>query len=153
MTREEAIDWLKHIQQLYSDVEDEFDALIKAIEALEQTDHDGCKDCRYEVNDEFEEPCKDCKQNYTDKWTPRPKMTKNEAIAILKRHDNYGTPFDEAIEMAIEALEDRPRGEWVQNDNGTWSCSLCHSWLHDEQHNYARYCLFCGAEMRGENDG
>lgn len=38
-------------------------------------------------------------------------------------------------------------GHWIENDNGTYSCSECHSWIPNEQHYYARYCLFCGAKM------
>lgn len=38
-------------------------------------------------------------------------------------------------------------GHWIRNDNGTYSCSECHSWVPNEQHYYARYCLFCGAKM------
>lgn len=42
------------------------------------------------------------------------------------------------------------KGHWVQNDNGTWSCSNCQSWIPNEQHYYARFCLHCGADMREE---
>ena len=42
------------------------------------------------------------------------------------------------------------KGHWVQNDNGTWSCSNCQSWILNEQHYYARFCLHCGADMREE---
>ena len=38
-------------------------------------------------------------------------------------------------------------GHWIENDNGTYSCSECHSWIPNEQHHYARYCLHCGAKM------
>lgn len=38
-------------------------------------------------------------------------------------------------------------GRWIRNDNGTYSCSECKSWIPNEQHYYARYCLFCGAKM------
>ena len=43
-------------------------------------------------------------------------------------------------------------GEWIKNDNGTYSCSLCQSWIPKEQYYYARYCLHCGADMRGETE-
>ena len=43
-------------------------------------------------------------------------------------------------------------GHWVRNDNGTYSCSECQSWIPNEQHYYARYCLFCGAKMGGERE-
>ena len=38
-------------------------------------------------------------------------------------------------------------GRWIRNDNGTYSCSECKSWIPNEQYYYARYCLFCGAKM------
>ena len=46
----------------------------------------------------------------------------------------------------IQALPSAQRkGKWIQNDNGTYSCSLCHSWIPEEQYHYARFCLYCGA--------
>ena len=50
---------------------------------------------------------------------------------------------------AVDAVEVR-HGRWRQNDNGTWSCSECSSWIPDEQHYYARFCLHCGARMGGK---
>ena len=44
----------------------------------------------------------------------------------------------------------RMRGGWIRNDNGTYSCSICQSWIPEEQHYYAQYCLHCGADMREE---
>ena len=38
-------------------------------------------------------------------------------------------------------------GRWIRNDNGTYSCSECKSWIPNEQYYYARYCLYCGAKM------
>ena len=43
-------------------------------------------------------------------------------------------------------------GYWIDNSNKTWSCSICQSWIPDEQHSYARYCLHCGAEMDLKED-
>lgn len=48
------------------------------------------------------------------------------------------------------AQPERKRGKWIQNNNGTYSCSLCHSWIPEEQYYYAQFCLYCGADMRGE---
>ena len=47
---------------------------------------------------------------------------------------------------------DRPTGHWIKNDNGTFSCSNCQSWIPEEQHHYARYCLYCGARMESEEE-
>lgn len=45
-------------------------------------------------------------------------------------------------------VRENVKGEWNKNDNGTYSCSVCQSWIPEEQHCYARYCLYCGAEMK-----
>ena len=87
-------------------------------------------------------------------------MTRQEAIADIKHAVNWAKENDESwcdgveigsLELAIEALEQpgRKTGKWKKNDNGTYSCSLCQSWIPSEQHYYARYCLYCGAKMEG----
>lgn len=55
--------------------------------------------------------------------------------------------FDIADAPTIE-LSGQKKGQWIRNDNGTYSCSVCQSWIPKEQHHYARYCLYCGANMR-----
>lgn len=47
---------------------------------------------------------------------------------------------------------ERKKGKWIRNDNGTWSCDQCQSWIPDEQHYYANWCLFCGSDMRGRQE-
>ena len=55
------------------------------------------------------------------------------------------------VEKAYElGKADRPTGHWIENDNGTFSCSNCQSWIPKEQHHYARHCLYCGARMESE---
>ena len=49
-------------------------------------------------------------------------------------------------------IEKRKKGKWIRNDNGTYSCSLCQSWIPNEQRYYANFCLYCGADMREENE-
>lgn len=36
----------------------------------ETPQHDGCKGCRYEANDEYMMPCVKCRQNYMDRYAP-----------------------------------------------------------------------------------
>lgn len=62
----------------------------------------------------------------------------------LDKFSNEGCP---------NAVDPVKYGHWVRNDNGTYSCSKCYSWIPDEQHYYARYCLFCGAKMDEVEDG
>lgn len=45
------------------------------------------------------------------------------------------------------------KGKWIKNNKGTYTCSICQSWILEGQYPYARYCLYCGADMRGEQDG
>lgn len=40
------------------------------------------------------------------------------------------------------------RSQWKKNDNGTYFCEWCHSWIPEGQRRYANYCLYCGADMR-----
>lgn len=84
--------------------------------------------------------------------------SKSAVINELKRFSGY---LDDDMLLRLEiavsrlpAADVRPvvRSEWVLNDNRTWSCKRCHSWIPDEQRYYANYCLFCGADMRMENE-
>lgn len=74
-----------------------------------------------------------------------------DADAFIERFSH--TPMvQEALKIAMDKMPTiepkRDKGEWIRNDNGTYSCSLCQSWVPKEQHCYARYCLYCGADMR-----
>lgn len=76
----------------------------------------------------------------------------------------YWLPYNKSNNISIpdlyNILEKMPtidaepvrHGHWVRNDNGTYSCSECQSWIPNEQHYYARYCLFCGAKMDLEKE-
>ena len=64
---------------------------------------------------------------------------------------HYPSWYAAQIEKLPSAGQER-RGRWIRNDNGTCSCSVCQSWIPEQQHYYARYCLYCGADMRGEQD-
>lgn len=73
-------------------------------------------------------------------------------------HVGYGTY---SLDVLSQYLKDyfmpsmhsvRKEGEWIKNDNGTYSCSICHSWIPEEQHYYARYCLHCGVVMKERRD-
>ena len=38
--------------------------------------------------------------------------------------------------------------QWIDNFNGTISCSCCHTWFHnDDRYPYMHYCPNCGARM------
>lgn len=52
-----------------------------------------------------------------------------------------------AVEKLKPAQSERKKGKLIQNDNGTYSCSLCQSWIPEEQYHYARFCLYCWAKM------
>ena len=64
--------------------------------------------------------------------------------------------FEKSVFVALATaptIEQRKTGKWIKNSNGTYSCDKCHSWIPNEQHYYANFCLYCGADMRGEQDG
>lgn len=69
---------------------------------------------------------------------------------------NWCKTIQTEMRMAMKqepfAQPERKTGRWIRNDNGTYSCSICHSWIPEEQHCYARYCLYCGADMKGDEE-
>ena len=90
------------------------------------------------------------------------KSTLLRSFAPIYKHDRYtGLTFETAKQIITDHINSFPtvdaepvrHGHWVRNDNGTYSCSECQSWIPNEQHYYARYCLHCGAKMDGgENE-
>ena len=80
-------------------------------------------------------------------------MTREEAIQILSTRDAHGvlcgytSGVTEALDMAIEALQDRLTGEWIVSENGKYiTCSSCGLEMF---HSDWAYCPLCGADMRG----
>lgn len=102
-------------------------------------------------------------------------MTNKEAIAILKPLfeqckgtneclgyiEHYFSKDEElALDLAIQALEERPQGEWEviwhKDIYGRWSnyyeykCSVCHNSYNDySSGRKTAFCQFCGARMKG----
>lgn len=74
---------------------------------------------------------------------------------VLTEYYNHRTAtqhmtLQEALEkVPIADVEPVVRSHWKKNDNGTYSCERCHSWIPEEQRYYANWCLYCGADMRG----
>ena len=88
-------------------------------------------------------------------------MTNQEAIEILEETGFVAhsmTDVDTALDMAIEALKDRPKGEWIHSPNGIdrdfiwWVCSECGHKIFSEtekdRREFHAYCGRCGAYMR-----
>lgn len=79
-------------------------------------------------------------------------MTREEAIRRLKNMAwLYGSverePHIEAIDMAIEALSERPKGEWkCMADCGVTECDQC-GWNVEEYVGDYNFCPNCGARM------
>lgn len=94
-------------------------------------------------------------------------MTKEEAIDLLDNligfvEDNHGSDYDEALKIAIEALEQNPKtGHWIYLKNErksvvqAYKCSVC-GWEIDscrglmQDTGYRLFCEHCGAKMRSE---
>lgn len=80
-------------------------------------------------------------------------MTNKEAAYILsdKCCDYSCEELRTAFDLAIKALEERPQGEWIKDeDTGLIGCSHCHIvWLRG----ITAFCPNCGADMRGNDNG
>ena len=95
-------------------------------------------------------------------------MTKSEAIEQIKWYFEMddGIAADDAtkraINMAINALEDIPKGHWIlsqsqdkeDTDNGNYrfECSNCGCSDTHSKATEVPYCWKCGADMRGKDD-
>lgn len=88
-------------------------------------------------------------------------MTNKEAIKELEEiGDNLIDDFTfakgsyfEALDRAINALEERPTGEWVHDKKSLWDiakCSLCKETIIGYRD--SNYCPKCGAKMKGEEE-
>lgn len=88
-------------------------------------------------------------------------MNREEAIKrfqlmkkILSIPNSDAARTIEAIDMAIEALSDRPTGEWVDakgtptNEMYSVNCSECGEWSEYR----TNYCGACGCYMGGEDN-
>ena len=133
MTVEQAINELKDWQTAFSRMDKNMsyaiEALDMAIEALSEPSRQGQRDGLIKRQDVCD---------LIDNWNG----------AMISK-----SAFKCEIEYLPDAQPERKKGEWIKNDNGTYSCSVCQSWIPKEQYHYARYCLYCGADMRGKNNG
>ena len=87
-------------------------------------------------------------------------MTREEAIQILSTRDAHGvlcgytSGVTEALDMAIEALRDKPKGEWILEYDGDsecdnlYKCSICGVECGCEEYDKPNFCPNCGADMR-----
>ena len=85
-------------------------------------------------------------------------MTNKEAIVWLKEckehYGEYHEMCDEALDIAIKALEERPQGEWIFGStlgHGWMKCSNC-CVSQSGQTLCWSFCPNCGADMRGKNE-
>ena len=96
-------------------------------------------------------------------------MTRERAIQILKMNEQEkwrsgitAEEEKEAFDMAIEALKDRPHGEWEFCGDNLFKCTHCgyiangdylRNWkAHTYDAEFPTSCLKCGADMRKEGD-
>ena len=56
--------------------------------------------------------------------------------------------FSENQQKIVDSLEAVNREHWIDNHNGTISCSYCNSWFYkDNRYSYMHYCSYCGKKM------
>ena len=92
-------------------------------------------------------------------------MDRKEAIEILKRNKptsdprRCGTELCEAVDMAIEALQEpeRKKGQWIilssNEDSAVCKCSVCgEDFIFYNGEFFPNYCGDCGSDMRGEEE-
>ena len=75
-------------------------------------------------------------------------MTREEALAILDTIPTISEQVD-ALEMAIEALQERKTGKWKRDEYGILHCSNCNTYVTDAEfdNHTMRFCFWCGARL------
>ena len=89
-------------------------------------------------------------------------MTNKEAISIIKIIGEDYTPrttfqaVNEALDLAIKALEERPTGEWIgieeyddYPNKKVCECSECGKMISISHNDFPNFCENCGADMKG----
>ncbi len=86
-------------------------------------------------------------------------MTNKEAMEILTSIKNtpaikWENGADIAFDLAIKALEERPQGEWIDEDDSYYAnCSNCGYQINTHhERGYLKFCPNCGADMRGKEN-
>ena len=86
-------------------------------------------------------------------------MSNEEVIETLKGivfngFDRTTRKERQALDLAIKALEDRPTGEWVEDENGYIKCNKCgceiryYAYIVGNKPDLPKFCCDCGAEMQ-----
>lgn len=61
--------------------------------------------------------------------------------------------FSENQQKIFDALEAVNNVHWINNHNGTISCSYCHTWFYkDDRYSYMCYCPRCSKKMAESED-
>ena len=57
--------------------------------------------------------------------------------------------FSESQQKIVDALETVNNAHWIDNHNGTISCSNCYTWFNrDDRYSYMHFCPNCGVCMK-----
>ena len=71
-------------------------------------------------------------------------MTNQKAITEIERIKRHGWCLTEALDMAIEALQEQKTSQLITNGIGVRYCSNCRRI--DDKYSVANFCWFCGAK-------
>ena len=131
-----------------------------------------CKDCKYWVSDggalmicdiHKDPTVPDHYCSYGEEDKDEDLIKREDAIKVINLraripHDVVSAQY---ASMAINAIRsvtsaDRPQGEWLKDDEGTFICSACGSGYKDQPTLMGKpmfkWCPLCGARMKGADD-
>lgn len=78
-------------------------------------------------------------------------ISRQAAIEVAKQYW-YKPDIAGALAELPSAQTKQKVGHWIDNHNGTISCSYCHVWFYkNDRYSYMRYCPYCNAKMEGED--
>ena len=86
--------------------------------------------------------------------TPKSKLDVFTIKEVFKTIDNAPTVeqkyYERIIAQINPVIEERPQGEWIEDDNHNIVCPFCGGIRRDCRIDHINFCNRCGAKMRGD---
>lgn len=155
MTREEALQWLNDRKAKYSELIRRYPCssqLRLTIQVIDMAIEALSANCTTEKPNDVVEQKNDVVAEPTDLISRAELLDRIKAINSIPWGDDHGNAVKlvwstEKVKRLIEKAPsaDRPTGEWVSNNDGSWNCSECG--LRVFIYAKGNYCPNCGAKM------
>ena len=158
VSREAVIDIIEDVCPIYGN--DYRYILREKINELPSVSHECCEQIKWERDTAIQQ-LKELGYGFGERIEPQDgDLISRNAVEEITWEE---PPYTDALNVLtwvrnkireLPSVSQLQKGYWINNDNGTMSCSECHTWFsRDCQSKFMNYCGYCGTRMEGNNDG